>query len=186
MKTLIKQPVFTALIGFLCVSLNSGCMPQKSSPSTSSPPYRTPYLIDLPEGMDGPVSPEPYKKGDRYFYFVESQLMRKKGDLEKAIYFLDKCLSLDPGSLYIKKELANLFLRQRKPEKALALVQEMLTEKPDDVQLMILYGKLQQGLKEEAEAEATYEKILRIDPSQKEIYLRLGAMYMEKGDSKTA
>ena len=106
--------------------------------------------------------------------------MRKKGNLEKAIYFLEKSLALDPSSLYLKKELANLFLRQRKTEKALAIVQEMLAEKPEDIPLMILYGKLLQGLKRESEALTTYEKILKMDPAQKEIYLRLGAIYTWK------
>ncbi len=113
-------------------------------------------------------------------------MMRKRGDLENAIYFLEKALELDPGSAYIKRELANLFLRQRKTEKALALVQEMLKEKPEDITLMILYGKLLQGLKRDVEAEDVYEKVLKEDPSQKEIYLRLGAIYMEKGDVENA
>ncbi|MDX1440393.1 MAG: 7-cyano-7-deazaguanine synthase QueC, partial [Rubricoccaceae bacterium] len=42
----------------------------------------------------------------------------------------------------------------------LEIVREMMAQSPDDVQLMVLYGTLQQGVNNTAEAEATYEKIL--------------------------
>ncbi len=188
MKTIRMPQVVAALICLCCLPLLSGCLQNRPSPAKAASPAATaPSLLpDTPEEWMPPPGKKPYQNGDRYFYFVESQLMRKRGDLDGAVHALEQALALDPGSAYIKRELANLFLRQRKTEKALAVVEGMLNDNPEDISLMILYGKLLQGLKRDVEAEGVYERVLRADPGQKEIYLRLGAIYMEKGDVENA
>ena len=54
-----------------------------------------------------------------YYYFTESELYQKQGNLDKAIQSLDKAIQKDPGSAYLKLELAILYLRQKNNKKAL-------------------------------------------------------------------
>jgi predicted Zn-dependent protease len=46
---------------------------------------------------------------NKYYYYMEAQLARQNGDLDKAIYYQKKATELEPDSFYLKKELALLF-----------------------------------------------------------------------------
>ena len=49
-----------------------------------------------------PAKPSVYYKTDnQYFYFTEAQILRKKGDLDKAIVLLQKAVEIDPESIYL-------------------------------------------------------------------------------------
>ena len=59
---------------------------------TASPPERKP--ADLIDYFPAP------KNGDRYYYFVESELQRREGKLDRALTLLNKAVERDTESLY--------------------------------------------------------------------------------------
>ena len=100
------------------------------------------------------------KPESRYYYFTESQLERKKGNLDKAIKHLNKAIEIDPESSYMQRELAFLYLQLKDSDKALNIVKKILEKDPANVQTLILYGKLNQSLKQVDDAKAAYEKVV--------------------------
>jgi tetratricopeptide (TPR) repeat protein len=159
----------------ICLVPVFGCAPQTSTtPSADRPMQR--YVEYSPA----------HENGDRFYYFLESQLQRRQGDLDKAIYFMQKAIANAPNAFFLKKELAALYLRERNPEKAVGLIEEMLEADPESVEILILFGKLKQGMKQYEDARKAYQRVLELDPDQKEIYLRLGALYLEEEDLENA
>jgi len=120
-------------------------------------------------------------EGDRYYYYLQSQIYKQNGDIDNAIRFLEKAIETNPGSLYLNQELVNLYLRQEKADKALRLLETLLASHPENCDLLILYGRLKQEDKDNAAAKAAYRKVLTIDPSQKDTYIRLGALLLDEG-----
>jgi len=75
------------------------------------------YFKDItPTGDEKVASTKPES---RYYYFTESQLERKKGNLDMAIKHLNKAIEIDPESLYMQRELAILYLQLKDSDKAL-------------------------------------------------------------------
>jgi len=143
----------------------SGCVPMTKT---------TPIVEKKPD-----VS---YRSDGRYYYYTEAQIQKKKGNLDKAVEYLKKTMEYDAGSSYLLKELVILYLRQKDNEKALGVVENMLEQDPDNVEALIIYGRIKQDLKQFDDAKKAYEKILAIDPRQNNIYLLLGGLYVEEGN----
>ena len=124
--------------------------------------------------VDGVKSESPY------YYFTEAQLHQNKGELDKAIQYLNKAILQDPESSYLQLELAILYLQQKDNTRALSIVEEVIKKDPDNIKALIIYGKLKQEEKKFEASEKAYEKIISIDPKQKDIYLLLGGLYMQE------
>ena len=80
-----------------------------------------------------------------YFYYTESQLQWAKGNLDKATSFLEKAIRKDPESAHLKTELAMLYLQQKDEDKALSVVKSILAKKPDDVDALVIFGRISQS-----------------------------------------
>jgi predicted Zn-dependent protease len=115
-----------------------------------------------------------------YFYYTEAQLAQQNGDREKAVHLLRKAVELDPTSVYLKRELAVEYIHQKDLQNALAVVEEILKSHPDDVETLIVYGRIKQGQNQLDQAGQAYEKVIALDKNQQEIYLLLGGIYLQK------
>ena len=149
----MKSKLLNLIIAVMVILVFSGCFPYKKAAQ--------PLGKNLDETATDSLAPE-----SRYYYFTESQLERKKGNLDKAIKHLNKAIEIDPESLYMQRELAILYLQLKDSDKALNILKKILEKDPDNVQTLILYGKLNQGLKKVDDAEAAYEKVVSIDPTR--------------------
>jgi tetratricopeptide (TPR) repeat protein len=118
---------------------------------------------------------------NRYYYFTEAQIQRRMGNLDKAIVFLKRASDMDPDSLYLKRELATVYLQGKEDENAIGVLEDILEEHPNDVKSLILYGGIQQVRKNNAEAIDAYEKVIVQDPKQEKVYSLLGGMYLDAG-----
>jgi tetratricopeptide (TPR) repeat protein len=90
-------------------------------------------------------------------------------------------IEADPKASYLRQELAGLYLRQQKKAEALAVMAEVLKKSPEDVEALILYGRIQQSLNAPDPAAEAFETVLRLDPQRRNIYLLLGNLYLESG-----
>ena len=119
---------------------------------------------------------------NRYFYFTESQILRKRGDTGLAIEYMKRAVDLDPQSLFLKGELVNLYLQQKENEKALAIVEEIIKKDPENIGALIMFGRIKHSLRQTDDAKKAYEKIIAESPKQQNIYLLLGSLYIEEGN----
>ena len=135
---------------------------------------------------DGPKEYAVARPENKYYYYMEAQLARQKGDLDKAIYYLKKATELEPDSFYLKKELSLLFSQQKDYKSALAVVEDLLAQNPENVEALIIFGKINQTQKNMQEAKEAYEKVIALDKSQESIYLLLGGIYMQENRTSDA
>ncbi|MGD9058488.1 MAG: tetratricopeptide repeat protein, partial [Desulfobacterales bacterium] len=116
---------------------------------------------------------------NQYYYFTEAQIQRKKGNLPKAIELLKQAIALDPESLYLKRELATIYLQNKDDASALEVLEGILKDHPNDIRSLILYGGIKQVRKENQAAIDAYERVIATDPKQEKVYQLLGGLYLE-------
>jgi tetratricopeptide (TPR) repeat protein len=161
-----QMKLFRAVLAifFVVVFFSAGC-------ALNSPPKRKPaYGHSLIHQSD-----------NRYYYFTEAQIQRRMGNLDKAIVLLKKAIEMDPDSLYLKREVATVYLQNKEDDNTIGVLEDILKEHPNDVKSLILYGGIQQVRKNTAEAINAYEKVLVQDPKQKKVYSLLGGLYLDAG-----
>ena len=83
-----------------------------------------------------------FKSDNRYYFFIEAQLQKKKGNLDEAIRYLQKAVAVDPESVYLQRELVKLYLQQQDKEKALGVVKKLIEKNPNDTEALVMYGKI--------------------------------------------
>lgn len=121
-----------------------------------------------------------------YYPYLVFQVRRGQGDLDGARNALEAAIDKDGGSGFLKRELALLLIQQDRQEEALAVVESLLRSRPDDVEALIIYGRINQGMKRMALAKDAYRKVIDRDETRQDIYLLLGGLYMEAGESERA
>ena len=126
------------------------------------------------------------KPANHYYYFIEAQLEKNKGNLDGAISLLKKAIAEDAASLYLKRELASLYAQHKENAKALQVLNQILQEHPNDIETLILYGRLKQASKDFDGAKQAYERVIRLDKTRKDIYLRLGGLLLQQGQTSRA
>jgi tetratricopeptide (TPR) repeat protein len=126
------------------------------------------------------------KPGNRYFHFMKSLDSRNNDDLAVAVNDLEKAILADPHSIYLQKELVLLYLNQKDEANTLKTMEALLKKNPDDLETLILAARVKQVFNQPEGAKEIYEKIIRIDPLKKNIYLMLGQQYTEENDLKNA
>jgi tetratricopeptide (TPR) repeat protein len=121
-----------------------------------------------------------------YYHFLMAQLEREAGRLEEAAGHIQKAVDLDPSSNYLNKELADLWLSQKKTEDALAILKEVLRRDPDDVDALSMTGQAELTLEHPDAAITLFEKAIAKDVLREDIYHTLGNIYIQKKDYKNA
>lgn len=143
-----------------------------SHPSTPQGKEKETGSVDDPDGA--------------YYYYLESQIQGRQGHMDTAVQFLKEAIERDPDSRFLKKELSNLYIQKKDNQRALQIVEALLTEDPNDVASLILYGRLKQTMKKMKDATSAFEKVITLDPDQEDIYLILGRIYMDEKDNERA
>ena len=124
--------------------------------------------------------------GNSYYLFMESELLKGRGRLDDAIYFMKRAMEKDTESLFLKKELAILYLHKEENEKARILVEEILLQDPESVDALVMSASIKKTLDKDADVKSIYEKVLLNDPKRSNIYQILGKMYFLEGDMDNA
>ena len=81
-----------------------------------------------------------------YYLFSEAHLSLKKGRVDQAIEIMQQALALDPDSTYLKRELAGMWLMKKDTAAATELLDEILSSHPDDIDTLLLAGRVYQNL----------------------------------------
>ncbi len=153
----------------LALLLAAGCAHQEPARPLTE---KKPQLSEIPDS--------------RYYYFMESQLHRLKGDTAKAVLYLTRAIALEPDVSFLKRELAVLHLIRKEYDQADAILARILEAHPDDVEALIMMGRMKELLKKEGGVKEIYEKVIASDPGKREVYLLLGRMYMDDSEFDSA
>jgi tetratricopeptide (TPR) repeat protein len=121
--------------------------------------------------------------GSPHYYYMLSQLNNKKSELPEAIYLLKKAIDKDPESIFLKKELINLYLELENFDSAIEYAEEILKTNPDNVDILFTLAMLKIKKDKNKEAKKIYNKILELEPENKNIYLLLGKIYNKENNS---
>jgi len=120
-----------------------------------------------------------------YYYYMEAQLAKKRGESEKSIAYLEKAVEIEPDSVFLKKELALEHLQKKETGEALVLIEDILAREPEDVEALILYGRIMQERDNREKARQAFEKVISLDRSRENVFLLLGRIYLdEENDSE--
>ncbi|MBC2713098.1 MAG: tetratricopeptide repeat protein [Desulfosarcina sp.] len=133
---------------------------------------RGPSRIPRADTRDWPVN--------AYYLFSEAHLSLKKGNVDRGIGIMQQALALDPDSVYLKRELAGFWLMKKDTTAALQLLDDILVTHPDDVESLILEGRIHQNINQPKAAMEAFSQVIELDPSQQNIYLQLGSIYMDQ------
>jgi tetratricopeptide (TPR) repeat protein len=166
----IKKLVLCAVISVLALCF-SGCAThtsKKTSPAAGA--------------KDGPSKALPDQPENAMFFYVESQFRRSRGDLEGALSALKAAIEKDPDSLFLKRELIQIYWQKKDSAGAMAVLKELLAVDPEDLENLVLYARINHMVKNMEEAKAAYEKVLLKDPQNKGVYLLLGGIYTDEGN----
>jgi len=165
----MKNNIFTFIISIIIISFYSGCA---SFEKKSQPSSKKPIASWAPDSS--------------YYFFTKAQIARKEENLQKGIEYLEKAIKIDPTSLYLKRELALFYAQQNNNHKALSIIKNILKINPDDVETLILSGKIHHNLKNTVAAKKAYKKVIGIDKTRENIYLILGGLYIKDNEMSDA
>ena len=84
-----------------------------------------------------------YGPENQYYYFTAAQVQRKKGNLDKAVSFLQKAIEIVPDSAYLQRELATVYLQNKENDKAIEVLEEVLQKNPNDLKSLVSLDKYQ-------------------------------------------
>jgi tetratricopeptide (TPR) repeat protein len=162
--------VFSGMILFGC----SGTRPQVAVQKPSDP---SPAPSEAQTGV---------QSGNSFYFYAQSQLWLKQSNLDKAVESLRQAIMLDPEDSFLKRELAQVYWQKKDAAAADALVTDLMSKDPDNLENLILFAKIKHGSNEPDEAKSAYEKIIARDPTQKNIYMLLGGLYMDENNTEFA
>ncbi len=169
----------------------SGCAATGTGPGetqTSGRPDTTQNQI--PQSRKSELAAEsasdPQPAGNSYYHYIEARLHANRGDLKTATRHLKAAYKAAPGVLYLKKELAVLYLHRRDYQKALEIVEQVLAAEPEAVDVLFMKASIHQVLETDVDVVPIYERILSLDPEREEAYKILGKLYMDEGEPDKA
>ena len=131
---------------------------------------------------DGNVEPDPINEGT-----VPEQLLRRAREAAdrsrrgEAIQIYRQLLTLEPGNLAGRNNLALLFEATGEPEMAIDELNAALRHHPDHLDLLVNRGAIQGTLKRYADAEADLRRALRLAPGHPGAHYNLGLVLWKKG-----
>lgn len=175
-RTVINRKRALPVLALICLGALYGCIGADGRAAANEAP-----TLEVPAAREMPQI-----NSDAYFPYLVFETARSQGDLDEAEQALEEAIDLDPASGYLRRELALLLIRQSRHTKALAEIEALLRNAPDDVDALILYGRINHGMKRLELAKEAYEKVIDLDPSRKNIFLLLGGIYMEAEDYAAA
>jgi tetratricopeptide (TPR) repeat protein len=109
-----------------------------------------------------------------------SQLIRKSSLVEAQQVF-QRVLELNPTSTPALNSLATIYIKQGDSGRAVALLDNVARQRPDDTDLLILSGRIYLQAELLDEAEKALLKLLKVDKTRFEYLLTLAQKFAEQG-----
>jgi len=114
-------------------------------------------------------------------YVYAGQEFAKKGKTQEAISAFTKAASINSASKIALKSLADAYVQQNDPYRAIELLSQALQNNPNDVDIMVILGRTYISAKMLEEAEVTFARLLEVDKSRYDYLIQVGRAYLEVG-----
>ena len=98
------------------------------------------------------------------------------GESDKAISLFIQLIELNPGLISVREQLADLYLRADKTEKATRQLEAILRERPTNERALFVLGGIKRQLDKLDEAAAHFETVLKINPKFELAYYELAGV----------
>ncbi len=118
--------------------------------------------------------------GCSYFYYLWGSNAEYFERFDEALEAYDKALICDPDVEYVRKKIPLVLIKQGEIDKAVAWLQQAITETPRDISLYLLLAHIKIQEKKGDEAVQLYTEALKFDPGNQTVRLRLGFLYTEQ------
>ena len=105
---------------------------------------------------------------------------RQTGKLPQAQKIFEEILVKDSKRISTYRELIGIYLAQKQPEKAAALLNEGLQKNPDNFELLVLQAQYAQNVGDNELALKNYDKALKLKPNADLIKNNLAVLLIEK------
>lgn len=171
---MIKKNSPVVFVLFICCTFFTGCNHIKQS------------RMPLKKGNTESGASGLQEDQSRFYYYLESRTHIKNQAFDKARNSLEKALAKDPGSFILTRDLIQLYLKNNNTKKAVFIAESLVRENPETVDGWLLLIQIKEDDIKEAEKVQILNKILTLDPRNKEIFLRLGKIHMENKNNKKA
>ncbi len=128
------------------------------------------------------------KAGQLYFEAQTYALKPGSGEQlgEKARYFYQKLLDLNPNNLMVKTNFAMTFMESSNPMQGITMLREVIDQEPDYVPALFNLGILSIRSNQFGRGKERFEQILKIDPKNYKAALNLGYCLAELNDKENA
>jgi rhomboid protease GluP len=123
---------------------------------------------------------------DDYGHAVLGASFQALSRLDDAVREYERGLAINPDYHYIQINLAEVYVWQGKPEKALPLFRKAVNEMSDDAHAMYSYGKALQLTGDLVNAETALRKSIALDSKMKESHALLSAVLSTEGKTAEA
>jgi len=126
---------------------------------------------------------------ESYYNFTVSRMYLYDNDLAKSIEYMELAEIADPGSAYLKYNLAQLYISANLTEDAKTKLKEVIEIDEDYVEAYKLLGRLMStstSEKDKKEAGKYLQKAVKIDPDNSDSYFLLALHYLQIGDKEKA
>ena len=132
--------------------------------------------------LDKPLQEEAAVTNDTacsYFYFLWGKTAENNNRFEEAWEAYEKALLCDEDSEYIKRSLAVLFIRMDRRNEAAEILEQIISNNPQDTENRILLAKVYTSMGLEDKALAVYKDLLVIKEDH-DTLLMLGTLYVQR------
>lgn len=127
------------------------------------------------------------KPSDVYSHYIKSRLALKNHDIDQSIEFLKDAIDLDGDSITFQRDLASLYIRQNKKNKALETIEKYFEDHPESAEALMIIGRIKDLLKHDInEVTKVYENVIKIDDKKSAAYLFLGDIYLKNNNYNDA
>ena len=126
------------------------------------------------------------KKGNSLYYYVISELQAMEGKSQNSLFYLDKAIKKDPHSAYLMTDKAYQLARENKLDEAQKMADQTYQEHPNDVELLILLGKIASAKGDHTKSIQYYQKVIAQNPKHEEAYNLIAREYMAENENKKA
>jgi tetratricopeptide (TPR) repeat protein len=170
--SVLKLSICSLGLILFCVSCAS------SLPDTPPPPLEKVEIVN----DEQPLQKEVVETNDRacsYFYFLWGKTAENNNRYEEAWEAYEKALLCDEKSEYIMRSLAFLYIRMDRWNQAADILENIITNNPDDTENRLLLAKVYTSMGQEDKAVAIYKALLEIKEDH-DTLLMLGMLYVQQ------
>lgn len=192
---------FAARILLVSAIVCGRALPAQANPpvlkAAPVPAFAKAMAVRRPSGLDDSVrlapaadlalDPRARRKADALANFVEGARLEESGELDAALAFYQKVLTVDPGEVELASRVAALLTRQEDYPRAIDILKDAIKASPKEggpyLQLAFIYSKF---LEKPEQALKYANQAIALDPENIDAYQRIYEIESNRGDPKRA